>query len=692
MKVAHLSEPAEERVVFRDGLGVRERRETGTGEVVEWLHLDPAFAAAEVPLRDRVTRLAKFQHVKFARIFSLEPARKDRGPILLSSHIAGARLAEVLEMAGHGLVPFEPGVGLQVTREVLGGLSVLHDSRNLAHGALGPERVVLTATGRVVIVEHVLGQALDRLQRPRHQLWREWRIPTPPAAGGVRMDMQTDLAQAGMLALAVLLGRPVEEEEYPHRLRGLLPIAQDRLAKSAAAGVAAEVVAWLERLVPVESRRAFKTVREAQHAFEGLVSGTASAMGVSSARVKAVMAAVSAMAAVPATSEPAAPTAPTPSADTAPAIAWTSPAGPATDPEQAPVPEDDIDIEALLRLEAELEADDEPGGGTLDAIARERVDLERQFADIVAAVAPVDDGPVHLIPETPATSEPLVDARVLWSSMPADPDCDPVAAVDATAADATAVDATAADAIAADAIAADAIAADAVAADAVAEQSSPVDVTPTRDDSPPLSRESVGDGVPLEPRVEGSVADPVTVGSPLAVEWSDHWQPNAVSDTTREDADHAGPVAPVMEPLVVVPLDPPPAAAIDYVPAAWWREALPWRADGPAGDTAESDPVEDVPSAEASGFDQTVPVEPLLLEVPTDEAPPVAGTVALGSGEALSDAIGPAETLGTPEAIEPGGAHRHFGELDAVGLPEVADEDAALGRESFGLPPSMRRR
>ena len=76
MKVAHLSEPAEERVIFRDGLGVREWRDTGTGELVEWFHLDPAFAAVETPLRERVTRLAKLQHVKFSRILGLEPARR----------------------------------------------------------------------------------------------------------------------------------------------------------------------------------------------------------------------------------------------------------------------------------------------------------------------------------------------------------------------------------------------------------------------------------------------------------------------------------------------------------------------------------------------------------------------------------------------------------------------------------------
>ena len=200
-------------------------------------------------------------------------------------------------MAGHGLVTFEPGAGLQILRDVLSALAVLHDSRNVAHGSLAPERVVLTATGRVVMVEHVLGHALDRLQRPRHQLWREWRVPTPPAAGTVRFDMQTDFAQAGLLGLAVLLGRPIDEEEYPHRLRGLLPLVQDRLGRSPSAPIASDVVAVLERLAPVDSRRAFKTVRDAQQALEGLFSGGGAALGASPARVKSVVAAVAAIAA-----------------------------------------------------------------------------------------------------------------------------------------------------------------------------------------------------------------------------------------------------------------------------------------------------------------------------------------------------------------------------------------------------------
>ena len=573
MKVAHLSEPAEERVVFRDGLGVREWRDTPTGERVEWLHLDAAFASVELPLRERVSRLAKLQHVKFARILGLEPGRKGRGPILVSNHVPGTRLSDVLEMAGHGAVEFDPGAGLQVTREVLGGLAVLHDSRNVSHGALGPERVVLTSTGRVVMVEHVFAQALDRLQLPRHQLWRDWRVAAPTASGPARFDLKTDLAQAGLLVLAALLGRPLEEEDYPHRLRGLLPLVQDRLGKSPAAAIGHEVVTWLERLLPLESRRAFGSVREAQHAYETLVSGKAAAMGVAPARVKGVMGAIAAIAtdggarAGAATAEAPAAPAPTevvaaPPAAEAPAIATES--------------ADDIDIEALLRLEAELEAtSDEPAAvpvaadASLGALAQERLDLERQFADLVASVAPAEAAPLRLVPEVPATSEPLVDMRVRWSSMPVEVTLEESCAVDESSA----------------------------TAEALAE--------------------------PLELSHESLTAEPQPVPealpAPLAIERT---------EALAIDAD-ATPETFAFERIVVqVPEEPAPAAAIDHVPADWWREALPWRdeaagtaADAPvielAGPACES-PAEIQVTAASASIDEAVTSALVSTDVPAE--------------------------------------------------------------------------
>jgi len=79
----------------------------------------------------------------------------------------------------------------------------------------------------------------------------------------------------------------------------------------------------------------------------------------------------------------------------------------------------DVVAEALSDVVAP--AHEEP---SLEAIAQERVDLERQFAELLDSVAPADEGPadeepVALVPPRPETSEPLVDVRVMWSSMPA---------------------------------------------------------------------------------------------------------------------------------------------------------------------------------------------------------------------------------------------------------------------------------
>lgn len=670
MKVAHSPEPAEERVIFRDGLGVRERRDLPGGEVVEWFHLVADFSAAEALLRERVARLTKFQHVKFSRILGLEPSGKGRGPVLVSSHLEGTRLAEVLEMAGHGLVTFDAGAGLHVTREVLGGLAILHDSRTVSHGTLAPERLVLTPNGRVVMVEHVLGPAIDRLQRPRHQLWREWRIPTPPATGQVRLDIQADLAQAGLLAIAALLGRPIDEEEYPHRLRGLLPLIQDRLSRSPAAGIAGAVVAWLERLAPLDNRKAFASVREAQQAYERLVAGGATAMGVTSARVKGVIAAVAALAPAPAPAPTSAPAPASASPATAPAvpIAVTSPAVAAPQADAAGG-DDGIDIEALLRLEAELEGGSAPlpdpvtramraapapefAAPSLETLEAERRALQEQFSTLVEAVAPVaDPGPVHLIPETPPTSEPLVDERVRWSSMPGGDLADVPAALDF-----------------------------------VVDTPPPVEVDEPALVSPPASvvladattQVAVEEPVPAEPDYVAEpaaqpAADAFAVASPVEHRFEPIEDIVVSQDVVgvADDVDIAVAVEPTfaVEPIVVLaPEAPAPAAAIDHVPADWWKEALPWRDETPVAPEAD---------------DRSSAREELVEEV-VEQATPVADdAIPVSDDEAHAAPAGDDQAVGADfgylslEAIEARATRIGAGEDAAVVVDHAQDRDEA---------------
>lgn len=496
VKVAQLPERAEGDVVFRDGLGVRVHGLTDAGEAVHRLHLAPAFVPVQQAVEDRVNRLANLQHVKFARLRGLERAKPGGSPVVVSAAAEGIRLSDVLLSAGHGLVEVTPGQALQVTRELLAALVVLHDSRNVTHGSLGPERIVLTPHGRVMVVEHVLAQALERLQLPRHHLWREWRIPTPPAAGPVRFDARTDLAQAGLTVLALALGRLIEDDEYPHRLRGLLPAASGRLGRATGTAQARELQAWLERLLPIESRRPFTTVKEAQLAFEALISAPASSLGMSPAKVRGLVSECAALAASAKVPDPATPeqapsgeTAST--ADAAPIVlAAPSEAGvavgqpdPAEAPDAAPdvladtgTGDGDVDVEALLRLAAELEAagsseppsqaeatpviaapdgsalpapfevveeepQEEPSAADVDAVAEE-VDLGERLALLTESRPPqpvtwqvsADDlthiaterdalrqqfaDILSLVAPEPAPTEPLVHPTIRWTFEP----------------------------------------------------------------------------------------------------------------------------------------------------------------------------------------------------------------------------------------------------------------------------------
>ncbi|MBA2355812.1 MAG: hypothetical protein H0V80_14240, partial [Acidobacteria bacterium] len=269
-------------------------------------------------------------------------------------------------------------------------------------------------------------------------------------------------------------------------------------------------------------------MREAQHAYEALVSGRASAAGIAPARVKAVLLAMAALETSTTAASPAA--AEVPADAPAPILAVVARGAPAPDPPvgeardsdpaaqpalEAPLAassDDEVDIEALLRLEDELEAAagmpvgdvvtmpalcappvppsrrrtsrrdatpepdaaDAPEPPSLATLQQERAHLERHFADIVAAIAPIDAQPAHpvsahpegaersaahsatahetapetareiavdspaevvaveapalpvepevirLVPEVPATGGPLIDEIVRWRSMPID--------------------------------------------------------------------------------------------------------------------------------------------------------------------------------------------------------------------------------------------------------------------------------
>ena len=134
-------------------------------------------------------------------------------------------------------------------------MTALHrHSRDLSHGALGPERIVVRPDGHPVIVEHLLAPAIGQLGMPRAALWTQFRVPAPAVAGSARLDQMTDIMQLGVLALALILGRPIRREEFPQKLQELLAEASTPGVLGPRPAIARSLHGWILRTLQFESR------------------------------------------------------------------------------------------------------------------------------------------------------------------------------------------------------------------------------------------------------------------------------------------------------------------------------------------------------------------------------------------------------------------------------------------------------
>jgi hypothetical protein len=252
---------------YEDGLGRRSleiSRESGA--MLERLHLRPELGAFEAFLRERVAFTASFNDERFARVLGIE--RDPRGALsIISQFVAGPRLSELLE-AATGLPAHEatcPSVdaALGFLLELLPSLGSLHEHGGHAHGTLSPGRLVLTPTSQVVVLDWLYGPTIQRLQFNRRRLWTEFGVASPPGTGLAKLDVHGDVSQASLAAVMIVLGRPLRENEYPDAIGTLvsevIEIAQIRGSSEFASGLQA----FLERTLPLSSRKPHATAAEA---------------------------------------------------------------------------------------------------------------------------------------------------------------------------------------------------------------------------------------------------------------------------------------------------------------------------------------------------------------------------------------------------------------------------------------------
>lgn len=251
-----------------DGLGDRllmfDNSEAPSLELLRFhqeLAQSPGFEAA---LREQVRRLARFQHPAFARVRSVQRLEPEDDLALISNYTEGKRLSEVLHRARG------PAAAAALVRQLAPALAEFqqHGEGN-SHGLLDPNRIVVSPEGRLTIVEHAVGPAIDALALRHFQL-AGMGIPLPPALEGssARLDASTDWYQLGLVALSVLIGRPVTPADVPEIDRLLDEL--EATSSNDHSALSPLLRQWLERALRISGER-IETSADAQAALDELL-------------------------------------------------------------------------------------------------------------------------------------------------------------------------------------------------------------------------------------------------------------------------------------------------------------------------------------------------------------------------------------------------------------------------------------
>jgi hypothetical protein len=266
-------------MTFRDGLGERfVASETVAGVPVEVLRLRPDITSLpefETALRERATRLANFRNDCYARVICVHRFAATRGLAIVSEHVEGIRLSALLRAAETHQIPIDLNTALSVTRQLLRATIQLHDfAPDIANGLIAPERLIVTPRAGVTIAEQVLCPAVEQLQYHPDRLWRELRIAARQENGSVRFTHRTDVLSVGLVALSLVLGRSLRDDEQSDTLDGLLDAIRQR-SDPGYAPLAPALGDWLACVLQLEPHRSFASTIQALRAFEQMVEAAA---------------------------------------------------------------------------------------------------------------------------------------------------------------------------------------------------------------------------------------------------------------------------------------------------------------------------------------------------------------------------------------------------------------------------------
>jgi hypothetical protein len=263
---------------FSDPLGDRLLLFDNTsGAPLELLRLRPELsrvAGFEAAVRRRAGELGGFADSRHARVCRVDRLPDPGGGLaVVSSGTQGQRLSDILHLAEQRQLQPGGAIVRRLVSEIVAALAAFHAAGEAAvHSALGPERVVVAPDGQLLVTEYVLGSALALVPLDRPSFWRGLHLAVPADPALPAFSQRTDVLQVGTIALALVLGRTLGEEDYPGRLMELVSEADDRLLLGGWGRLAPPFRRWLLRMLQVDLEPAIGDGIEAHHALQEAIA------------------------------------------------------------------------------------------------------------------------------------------------------------------------------------------------------------------------------------------------------------------------------------------------------------------------------------------------------------------------------------------------------------------------------------
>jgi hypothetical protein len=224
----------------RDSFGERATAVDAEGRPVDLLRLFPAFTPSSRAIAGRIALLG-VDRPAVGRAVALERDDPSARLILISEHVPGVRLSELLRTAGERSIVADLGAALFVMRRLLTLAESLKAATGLADFSIAPERIVITPHGRVVMVEPVLA-----------------------AAAGTGATASNDIAAIAIAGMSMMLGHLIEDAQHVDPLSPVLQDAADVAAIRAGNSFSNALRLWFDRAVIADPTLSFPDFRHAR--------------------------------------------------------------------------------------------------------------------------------------------------------------------------------------------------------------------------------------------------------------------------------------------------------------------------------------------------------------------------------------------------------------------------------------------